>query len=351
MTAAARAGENALSDAFFGAVVARCPNLRRLEVKRATHVTRAGLRFLAHCPLLESLLLERCTGLTDDGLAAVLTRAAGLKTLVLARMERVGDLTVRALTAAPAGALECLTLRHNDRVTDDSIGLVVDACQSLKRVELEACVNLTSRTTSHLSVAGRLQVLRLSTLLTNRSVMYLACSPGALCELSLAGCTRIKDDRIVNLSRLPRLRKLRLNGLGAVSQTVMNALGTCRDAFFPCLEHLSLEGALRLTDRGIYELCCQNVRRRWRCIELLDGASRLTNDSLVLISAFCGDLNVLALAGTFSRDAADRLCGEAGFSQMEMRVKDGRLCSPARRGDPCHLLPPEPDLVVLQCKY
>jgi hypothetical protein len=298
-----------LSDEVFGPVVARFSNLRSLKLEGARHVTNVGVSYLARCAGLERLSVTASPQVSDEGLAPVVAKAAGLKLLHLSELGRVGDVTIDALAAAPAATFESLSMSGNARVTDRAMRLVVNACESLQQVRLAECANLTNATLSHLSCARHLQQLALAmpraSPITNRSATYLSCAASSLTELSLGECLKLGADGFVALSKLPGLSKLCLHGLGLVSTDSLGVLGSNSPTAFPRLNHLVLEGSMQLTTLGVMLLCCKNGHNI-RHLELRDGTRNLTDEVLDQFFTWCTVLRFLRVDGNFSSDAVHK---------------------------------------------
>ncbi|KAF3913505.1 hypothetical protein ABW21_db0206696 [Orbilia brochopaga] len=113
--------------------------LRHLNVSKCRALTDLALQHLAHnVPELEGLELAHVTELTDEGLTDLLPTVPKLSHLDLEECGNITNDALLELAKAPcAGVLKHLQLSFCESVSDTGMLPVIEACTSLRNVELD----------------------------------------------------------------------------------------------------------------------------------------------------------------------------------------------------------------------
>ncbi|ERN03177.1 hypothetical protein AMTRI_Chr02g220560 [Amborella trichopoda] len=259
-------------------VVARLKKLRRLRMVKCLGVTDIGVaRIAVGCgERLEELGLKWCMEVTDLGIDLVAAKCRGLRSLDISYLKVTNDglASVSALKK-----LEVLSMVRCFYVDDDGLASLGKGCDSLLRIDVSRCDNVTSsglisimrghQNLQHLNAAhilpeltspllSKIKNLRsLSTFDIDGCEIYasILCSIGLslknLVELSLSKCPGVTDQGIIELlNGCNSLRSLDLTCCHQITDVAILAIGTsCRDLI--CLK---LESCDLISDMGLQEL-------------------------------------------------------------------------------------------------
>jgi RNA polymerase sigma factor (sigma-70 family) len=192
-------------------------NLKRLDLPERTDITDRGLEHLARLRQLENLRLQDNGAITDAGLAAI------------ARMTRLQQLELRNLSAVtPAGLKVLGKLTEMRKLSIDYVAMDeagIQALAPLTKLEDLLLWNL-SPTSPPLEGLGELKSLR--HLRTNAAISSSAIRALARLrnlESITDELTKITDDDLVHLARLPKLHTLIL-GSDKVTAASLPTLAT-----------------------------------------------------------------------------------------------------------------------------
>lgn len=304
MVAPGEMNECIVTDPIFNSLFSSLPNLVDLTLVRLRSVGPEAIGTLLRCPKLQKLQLSNMPRVTSDSLGDVLKKLTNLRELCLSKMV-VEDKAMADLVHGASGSkFETLKLVLMDRITDQTIRLMVNKCQALSSVNFMMCSKITNSAASHIACAANVKSVMLSpydsTPVSSRAVVHLSCAR-VLRSLSLGNCKRLGVDGINALANLPGLTKLHLTGLGGLSLDVMKALGG-----FPRLDDLLLQGQLGLTDLGVKLLCGLRGHRFIHLI-LADSTKSMCEDGLDHIMTWCNSLRTLEVYGNFKEGVLDRL--------------------------------------------
>ncbi|KAJ1691859.1 hypothetical protein LUZ63_016014 [Rhynchospora breviuscula] len=121
-----------------------CPQLSALDIRNLTRLKDVALGHLANgCRSINKLLLSR-SSFSDEAIAAFV-EASGTKLIELSlnNIEKVGHQTAIAISRRCCMSLQTLDLSFCRKMSDQTLGLMVDSCSSLKTLKLFGCTQVT----------------------------------------------------------------------------------------------------------------------------------------------------------------------------------------------------------------
>ncbi|XP_044959870.1 uncharacterized protein LOC123411020 [Hordeum vulgare subsp. vulgare] len=121
-----------------------CPQLSSLDIRNLNRLRDSAMRYLRDgCRLIKKLKLQKST-FSDEALSQFLEESGGsLSELSLNNIEKVGNLTARAIVLKCSVCLEVLDVSFCRGLTNDALGLIVDSCSSLRTLKLFGCTQIT----------------------------------------------------------------------------------------------------------------------------------------------------------------------------------------------------------------
>jgi hypothetical protein len=196
--------------------IAALPKLRFLMCQD-TRASDRGWVSLGESRSLERIWGRRCHGLAAHGFLA-LSRMPRLRALSVSCLN-VPDRAIAALPDFPA--LDELMPMDIPDAGYRHIG----KCSGIESLVLMYCRDTGDEATSHIVSMPRLRTYFVSyNRITDRTPELLS-GIDTLEEVTIDGCAGLTDAGIATLSRLPRLRTLRLSGMPRVTAAVTGAFG------------------------------------------------------------------------------------------------------------------------------
>ncbi|KAM3214068.1 hypothetical protein ACQJBY_066472 [Aegilops geniculata] len=121
-----------------------CPQLSSLDIRNLSRLRDSATRHLRDgCRLIKKLKLQKNT-FSDEALSQFLEESGGCLTeLSLNNIEKVGNLTARAIASKCSLRLEILDVSFCRGLTNEALGLIVDSCSSLRTLKLFGCTQIT----------------------------------------------------------------------------------------------------------------------------------------------------------------------------------------------------------------
>uniref|UniRef100_A0ACD6AKE7 Uncharacterized protein n=2 Tax=Avena sativa TaxID=4498 RepID=A0ACD6AKE7_AVESA len=121
-----------------------CPHLSSLDLRNLNRLRDSAMRHLRDgCRLIKKLKLQKNT-FSDEAVSRFLEESGGCLTeLSLNNVEKVGNLTARAIALKCSMHLEVLDLSFCRDLTDEALGLIADSCSSLRILKLFGCTQIT----------------------------------------------------------------------------------------------------------------------------------------------------------------------------------------------------------------
>ncbi|MGC4045969.1 MAG: hypothetical protein QM758_19425 [Armatimonas sp.] len=210
----ALACEGELCDDTAMAYIAAIPNLRRLQAQ-GTVATDAGFQALSKSQSLESLWGRECPNLTGLGFAAI---------VAMPRLQDIGVSCKQVDDDSLASLPDFPALRKFVSIdVSDSGFRHVGRCEQLEELSCMYCRETTDAATEHLTGLANLRTYYAGmTRITDRSLEVLA-QLDTLESLHFWQVADITDAGVTGLARLPKLKKLVVEGSAEVSHSVGDA--------------------------------------------------------------------------------------------------------------------------------
>ncbi|XP_027072993.1 EIN3-binding F-box protein 1-like [Coffea eugenioides] len=180
-----------------------CESLRSLSIRSCPWFNSTSLALVGKlCPQLHHLDLSGLCGITDAALLPLLESCESLVKVNLSDCGNLTDKVIIALAELHGATLELLNLEGCKKVTDASLVAIADSCLFLNDLDVSKC-SITDSGVAALSngVHLNLQVLSLSgcSMVSNRSLPHLKKLGETLVGLNLQHCNSISSSSIERL--------------------------------------------------------------------------------------------------------------------------------------------------------
>ncbi|KAJ2933339.1 hypothetical protein H1R20_g3766, partial [Candolleomyces eurysporus] len=200
------------------------PEVRELtSIDPQEHISSLpGLSTIGLCPLtvhqtLESLRildLSSCIQITDNAIEGITSCAPRLRNLVLSKCALLTDRSIEAICKL-GRALHLLNLAHVGQVTDEAVKKLAQSCTRLRYVDFACCHKLTDESVVELSKLPKLRrigLVRVSNI-TDVAIYALAAQAASLERTHLSYCEQITLKAVhLLLDKALRLTHLSLTG-------------------------------------------------------------------------------------------------------------------------------------------
>eukprot|EP00803_Ostreobium_quekettii_P003278 evm.model.scf_2717.2 EVM.evm.TU.scf_2717.2 scf_2717:9096-14414(+) len=122
-----------------------CPGLDHLSLDKVEKLTDLGIESIAaNCKKLKELGLRYCTKVTDASLS-LLASCGTLQKISMCSMPHVAHKTMQSLALSCSNSLELLDVSFCRGVTENSLGIVADSCNSLTELRVFGCSQITKK--------------------------------------------------------------------------------------------------------------------------------------------------------------------------------------------------------------
>ena len=228
-------------------------------------------------PFLEDINL-RCSELfLEQDIVSIVRGARKLRRLNLGMLQCVSRRTIDAMAeSSMAPSIEVLYLNSCPRVDDDCIGILADACKSLRELYLDMCRNISDEGVRRAAKKLPLRVLSLcANAICNSSLEAIANHCPDIEQLELSFCYNCDSEGVVQLAKCSKIRRLNLCLVDHIRDDAIEAIAKECD-----LVELNLRGCPNITDRSLFALRehCKNLR----VLHLL-GCDRLATSTVSLL--------------------------------------------------------------------
>lgn len=295
-------GVQDIQDDIIDALAVHCPRLQGLYAPGCGNISeRAIIKLLQSCPMLKRIKFNNSDNITDDTILAMYENCKSLVEIDLHNCPNVTDKYLKNIFADlsqlrefrisnAAGVTDNLfelipddhyldKLRIFDvtgcnAITDNLVERMVRYAPRLRNVVLSKCLQITDASLRYLTKLGRsLHYIHLGhcVLITDFGVQALVRACHRIQYIDLACCSQLTDWTLIELSNLPKLRRIGLVKCNLISDSGIMEL-VRRRGEQDCLERVHLSYCTNLTIGPIYFL--------------LKNCPRLTHLSLTGISAF-----------------------------------------------------------------
>ncbi|KAF3988694.1 hypothetical protein FT663_03926 [Candidozyma haemuli var. vulneris] len=257
-------------------VLKACPMLKRIKFNNSENITNNSiLAMYENCRSLVEIDLHNCPKVTDKYLKGIFSELSQLREF---RISNAPGITDDLFSSIPddhlLDKLRIIDVTGCNAITDKLVERMVRCAPRLRNVVLSKCMQITDASLRHLTKLGRsLHYVHLGhcALITDFGVQALVRSCHRIQYIDLACCSQLTDWTLIELSGLPKLRRIGLVKCNLISDSGIMEL-VRRRGDQDCLERVHLSYCTNLTIGPIYLL--------------LKNCPRLTHLSLTGISAF-----------------------------------------------------------------
>lgn len=253
-----------------------CPMLKRIKFNNSENITNESiLAMYENCKSLVEIDLHNCPLVTDKYLKHIFYELTQLREF---RISNAPGITDDLFELIPEDyyldKLRIIDVTGCNAITDKLVERMVRYAPRLRNVVLSKCIQITDASLRHLTKLGRsLHYIHLGhcALITDFGVQALVRACHRIQYIDLACCSQLTDWTLIELSNLPKLRRIGLVKCNLISDSGIMEL-VRRRGEQDCLERVHLSYCTNLTIGPIYFL--------------LKNCPRLTHLSLTGISAF-----------------------------------------------------------------
>lgn len=253
-----------------------CPMLKRIKFNNSENITDDTIAAMYdNCKSLVEIDLHNCPKVTDRYLKSIFLELNQLREF---RISNAAGITDALFDLIPADhhldKLRIIDVTGCNAITDRLVEGLVRCAPRLRNVVLSKCMQITDASLRHLTKLGRsLHYIHLGhcALITDYGVQALVRACYRIQYIDLACCSQLTDWTLIELSGLPKLKRIGLVKCNLISDSGIAGLVRLRGER-DCLERVHLSYCTNLTIGPIY------------C--LLKTCPRLTHLSLTGISAF-----------------------------------------------------------------
>lgn len=253
-----------------------CPMLKRIKFNNSENITNNTIAAMyENCKSLVEIDLHNCPNVSDKHLKRIFADFTQLREF---RISNAAGITDDLFELIPddhvLDKLRIIDVTGCNAITDRLVERMVRCAPRLRNVVLSKCMQIGDASLKHLTKLGRsLHYVHLGhcALVTDFGVQALVRSCHRIQYIDLACCLQLTDWTLIELSSLPKLRRIGLVKCNLISDSGIFEL-VRRRGEQDCLERVHLSYCTNLTIGPIYFL--------------LKNCPRLTHLSLTGISAF-----------------------------------------------------------------
>lgn len=253
-----------------------CPMLKRIKFNNSENISNDSiLAMYENCKSLVEIDLHNCPNVTDIHLKRIFAELTQLREF---RISNAAGITDDLFELIPDDCfldkLRIIDVTGCNAITDKLVERMVRCAPRLRNVVLSKCMQIGDASLRHLTKLGRsLHYIHLGhcALVTDFGVQALVRNCHRIQYIDLACCSQLTDWTLIELSTLPKLRRIGLVKCNMITDSGIMEL-VRRRGEQDCLERVHLSYCTNLTIGPIY------------C--LLKSCPRLTHLSLTGISAF-----------------------------------------------------------------
>lgn len=253
-----------------------CPMLKRIKFNNSENITDDSiLAMYENCKSLVEIDLHNCPNVTNVHLMKIFHELSQLREF---RISNAAGITDELFDLIPddhfLDKLRIIDVTGCNAITDKLVEKMVKCAPRLRNVVLSKCMQISDGALRHLAKLGRsLHYIHLGhcALITDFGVQALVRACYRIQYIDLACCSQLTDWTLIELSSLPKLRRIGLVKCNLISDSGIMEL-VRRRGEQDCLERVHLSYCTNLTIGPIYFL--------------LKNCPRLTHLSLTGISAF-----------------------------------------------------------------
>lgn len=259
-------------------LIHNCPLLKRVKLSDCNNITDEVVYALVkNCPSLVELDLHGCEKITNNSLHALFLELDSLKEFKISRNQNI---TYECFDSPNGSILSLDKLRILDftqcsNITDKAVIKFIQLAPKLRNVVLSKCSSITDASLRAISTLGKnLHYVHLGhcSNITDVGAKELIKHCYRLQYIDLACCNQLTNTTVVELSNLPKLRRIGLVKCSQITDEGILALAENSRNAEDTLERVHLSYCVNLTIYPIYKL--------------LRACPKLTHISLTGISQF-----------------------------------------------------------------
>ncbi|KAI2607912.1 RNI-like protein [Hypoxylon sp. NC1633] len=323
-----------------------CKYIKRLKLNDCDQVNdSAVLAFANHCPNILEIDLHQCANIGNEPVTALLSQGLALRELRLVNCDLIDDGAFLSLTPNRiCEHLRILDLTSCTRLTDRAVDKIIDAAPRLRNLVLAKCSNITDSAVYSISRLGKnLHYVHLGHCrnITDESIKRLVQFCNRIRYIDLGCCTHLTDESVIQLSKLPKLKRIGLVKCSSITDECMYALAGANRA-------ATVRRNPQSTNPRRHEHHLGSLERVH-----LSYCTNLTLPSIICLLNSCPKLTHLSLTGVpaFLRDDLEPFCREAppDFTEHQRAVFcvfSGQGVSGLR-----HFLNSQPEFAQYQLPY
>jgi F-box and leucine-rich repeat protein GRR1 len=259
-------------------LITNCPLLKRVKLSDCNEITDDVIDLLVkNCPSLVELDIHGCEKVTNKSLHKIFLELEYLKEFKISKNQNI---TYECLDS-PNGSLfsldklRILDFTQCSNITDKAIIKFIQLAPKLRNVVLSKCSSITDASLRAIATLGKnLHYIHLGhcSNITDSGAKELIKSCYRLQYIDLACCNQLTNATIVELAKLPKLRRIGLVKCSQITDEGILALAESSRNSDDTLERIHLSYCVNLTIYPIYRL--------------LRACPKLTHISLTGISQF-----------------------------------------------------------------
>lgn len=260
-------------------LITNCPLLKRVKFSDCNNIDDEVIDVLVQsCPSLVELDIHGCEQITNESLYKIFSQLECLKEF---KISKNSNITYECLESSVHGSivsldrLRILDFTQCSNITDKAIVKLMKLAPKLRNVVLSKCSSITDISLSAIATLSKnLHYIHLGhcSNITDVGAKELIKSCYRLQYIDLACCNQLTNETIVELSRLPKLRRIGLVKCNQITDEGILALADNAKNSEDTLERIHLSYCVNLT---IYPIS-----------RLLRACPKLTHISLTGISQF-----------------------------------------------------------------
>lgn len=257
-------------------IVDSCRMLKRVKISDCENLSDDSvLELTMKCKFLIEVDVHNCPNITDFALQRLFNELEQLREFRISHNPNVSDALFRSMAEDTyMERLRIIDFTGCLRITDRTVEKIVQCAPRLRNVVLSKCLNVTDTSLRALATLGKsLHYIHLGhcSSITDYGVSTLIKNCHRLQYIDLACCAQLTNISLVELSLLPRLRRIGLVKCANINDAGILAL-IQRRGYDDTLERVHLSYC---TNIGLYPI-----------YQLLQSCPKLTHLSLTGISAF-----------------------------------------------------------------
>ncbi len=257
-------------------IIDSCRMLKRVKISDCENLSDDSvLELTMKCKFLIEVDVHNCPNITDFALQRLFNELEQLREFRISHNPNVSDALFRSMAEDTyMERLRIIDFTGCLRITDRTVEKIVQCAPRLRNVVLSKCLNVTDTSLRALATLGKsLHYIHLGhcSSITDYGVSTLIKNCHRLQYIDLACCAQLTNISLVELSLLPRLRRIGLVKCANINDAGILAL-IQRRGYDDTLERVHLSYC---TNIGLYPI-----------YQLLQSCPKLTHLSLTGISAF-----------------------------------------------------------------